>query len=115
MISKKSTAYAQRTKYLEAFGIALRDEDRGPNQLRFGKQWRDCQLVDNERERAVIEKMLALRQQGFSYEKIAEILNTLDIKTKSGRSRWYAKTVRQILLRSQRAGGGVNEVCWAVA
>lgn len=86
-------------KYLEAFGIALRDEDRFCGTLPFGKRWKQRQIVLNVREQSAIEKAKELRNQGLSFDKIASIMNTMGVRTKTGRTKWYAKTVRDIVIR----------------
>jgi hypothetical protein len=68
-----------------------------------GKKWRCHRVVSNAREQAAIEKAWRLREQGLSYEKIAAVLNTMGIRTRSGRASWYAKTERDLLVASTRA------------
>lgn len=86
-------------KNLEAHGIILREQDRFCGTLHFGKRWKIRQVVLNEREQGAINKAKELRTQGLSFEKIANVMNTMGVKTKTGRTKWYAKTVRDILLR----------------
>jgi transcriptional regulator with XRE-family HTH domain len=86
-------------KYLERFGVTLRPDDRQLGVLPFGEKWRQRRIVLNAQEQATIEKAKRLREQGLSYEKIAAVMNAVAIKTKSGRAKWYAKTVRDIILR----------------
>jgi hypothetical protein len=93
-------------KYLEAFGIALRPNNRQAGVLPFGKMWRRHRIVLKAQEQAAIEKARLLREQGLSYEKIAAVLNAMGIKTRSRRALWYAKTVRDILLAPQRFEAG---------
>lgn len=91
------------SKYLEHFEIPLRPDDsrRTTGAHTFGYKLRHRQAIPNKREQEAIEKMIKLRAQGFSYEKIAEILNTIGVTTKRGGAKWYAKTIRGILLRTQ--------------
>lgn len=86
-------------KYLESHRIALRDEDRFCGTLPFGKRWKQRQVVLNAREQSAIDKAKELRSQGLSFEKIANVMNTMSVRTKTGRTKWYAKTVRDIILR----------------
>lgn len=86
-------------KYLEAFGIALRHEDRFCGTLPYGKRWKGREIVTHAREQAAIEKAKQLRDQGLSFERIANVMNTMGVKTRSGRAPWYAKTVRDLILR----------------
>ena len=53
--------------------------------------------VPNEQELLTIKKMRSLRDQGYSYWKIAEILTVMKIPTKTRRSGWKAATVMKIL------------------
>ncbi len=53
-------------------------------------------LTENEQEQAVIARIKAWRQQGWSLRRIAEELNQQKIPTKAG-GRWYASTVRYVL------------------
>lgn len=87
-------------KYLEQFGVTLRPDDRQCGVLPFGKRWGQHRVVLNEREQAAIKKAQRLREQGLSYEKIAAVMNAVGIKTRSRNSKWYAKTVRDVILRT---------------
>lgn len=86
-------------KYLSNHGIALRPVDRNGGTLQFGKRRKGRLIVDQAREQAAIEKAKLLRDQGLSFDKIAQVMNAMSIKTRSGKSSWYAKTVRTIILR----------------
>jgi Recombinase. len=86
-------------KYLETHGIAIREGDRFCGTLPYGKQWKQRQAALNDREQRAIAKAKNLRSHGHSYEKIANIMNTMGIRTKTGRTKWYAKTIRDIILR----------------
>lgn len=86
-------------KYLEAYNIALRKEDSFCGSLPFGKRWKDRQITINTREQVAIAKAKELRGQGLSFEKIARVMNTMGVKTKTGRTKWYAKTIRDIIVR----------------
>jgi len=88
---------------LEKYGIAIREEDHQARtgNTAFGQRWVNKKLILNNKEMEVVEKARALRSQGHSYQKIADILNAMKIPTKSRKSIWYAKTVRGILLRSE--------------
>ncbi|TVQ80873.1 MAG: hypothetical protein EA369_01430 [Bradymonadales bacterium] len=49
------------------------------------------------RKRAeTIEKMKELREKGYSYWKISEILNTLKVPPKTKKGRWHARTVQNV-------------------
>lgn len=57
-------------------------------------------LVANPEEVAVIRLMKSLRDFGFSYRKIADRLDELEIVPRDGGSRWDHTSIRKILLRS---------------
>jgi DNA-binding transcriptional MerR regulator len=92
-VSKSTVAY-----YMERFGIPLRSYDESQfGQLGYGQQRRNGRKVRNKIELATIERIVLLRRQGFSYHKIAEILNTLAIPTKTKRSKWHGTTVMNLI------------------
>ncbi|MBY0472622.1 recombinase family protein [bacterium] len=83
---------------LKRFGIPLRDaKQKNRSQLRFGEAWRKHQVVVHRREQEIIEKMHKLRAQGFSYWKIADVFNSLGIRTKTGRGKWHARSVQKVM------------------
>lgn len=89
-------------KHLKLFGIPLRSEDlRLTGRQVFGYKQRRQRPEIHQREQAEIKKMQELRNQGLTYQKIAEILNVMGISTKRGKKRWYAKTVRSVILRAR--------------
>jgi len=61
-------------------------------------------LLPNTDEAAIVQKMLSLRKRGKSYHSIAVHLNSKGIPAKQG-GRWYAKTVRGVLLYNQTVLG----------
>ena len=67
----------------------------GSTPLGFDRQ--DMNLIENKKEIKTVRKMFELRKSGFSYNKIAEYLNTRNIKGKTGSS-FYSCGVRHILL-----------------
>ena len=87
--------------HLKKFGIPLRSEDDAhkskKGQLGYGEKRRAGQGLVHQREAAAIEKMKALREQGYSYWKIADILTTMKVPTKTRRAKWAAATVMKIL------------------
>ena len=86
---------------LKGFGIPLRDVDRTPwyrrGQVGYGTRVVNGRVTVNQREVDTIEHMAELRDKGFSYWKIAEILNAMGVPTKSRRAQWQAATVMKIL------------------
>ena len=87
-------------KYLKACNIPIRPNDvenKSRSQLKYGEAWRNRQVVQHKREQQNIQKMKDLRGKGFSYWKIADILNSLKIQTKTGRGSWHARSVQKTL------------------
>ena len=73
-------------KYLKIFGIPVREV--GTNQTRvrglaYGLKLKQRNIAEHRREQEAILKMRDLRDKGFSYWKIAEILNTMKVPTKT--------------------------------
>jgi site-specific DNA recombinase len=66
----------------------------------FGKTLSDCgsKFLRNKKEETVILKMKNLRIEGFSYQKIADILNRESFPTREGRP-WIKTSVNMILKR----------------
>ncbi len=56
-------------------------------------------LVMNHEEQVVLEEILTRRAQGWSYQSIADALNSDSIPTKRG-CRWHAATVRSVVQTS---------------
>jgi hypothetical protein len=92
---------------LERYGIPLRDADQSPwyrrGQLGFGKRVVNGRVMVNQREVDTIEHMRDLHGKGFSYWKIAEILNAMGVPTKSRRAKWQAATVMKILKAADKS------------
>ncbi len=86
---------------MERYGIPLRDADQTPwyrrGQLGFGKRVVNGRVTLDQREIDTIEHMRDLHSKGFSYWKIAEILNSMGVPTKSRRAKWQAATVMKII------------------
>lgn len=95
--SAKSTVL----KHLRLFGIPVRETNPGVRRHRcvaFGQRMAGRQLVEHRREQEALHRMHELRAKGFTYENIAEVLNSMGVRTKTGRGRWYRKTVQAILM-----------------
>ena len=96
------TARSTILKYLKIHSIPIRGtgqniRKRAGYGLAYGRRIVNRQEIANKREQNYIAKMKALRRQGFSYWKIADIFNTLRIPTKTGRGKWHARSIQQIL------------------
>lgn len=100
MAGELGTARSTISKYLRKHGIPLRNTPMrwAPGRgLAYGKRIVNRQEVAHKREQENICKMQELREKGFSYWKIADAFNTLKVPTKSGRGKWHARSVQQIL------------------
>ena len=83
-------------KYLRIHGI----ESIAPGQNRKRKRGLAYGMkseVVHKRELLNIQKMKDFRVKGYSYEKIANIFNTMKIPTKTRRGKWHRKTICSIL------------------
>jgi DNA invertase Pin-like site-specific DNA recombinase len=63
----------------------------------YGYQVRNEKLVNNEKEQQVILEMKRLKKYGFSYRKIATLLNNQGIPTRSKGTKWYDSSVWYVL------------------
>jgi hypothetical protein len=93
-------------KYLKLHGIRIRPtgsniRKRPGYGLAYGRRIASRKEVANKREQEHITRMKELRAKGFSYWKIADAFNTLRIRTKTGRGRWHARSIQQILDTAQ--------------
>ena len=55
-----------------------------------------------EGQRGTVERILSLREAGMAVDTIAATLNTEGLPSKTG-GRWYGSSVRNVILREQRA------------
>jgi hypothetical protein len=100
-----SQIFSARTtvlKYLKLHGIPLREVGTNQKRVRglaYGMKVKERSLAQHKREREAILKMRELRDKGFSYWKIADVLNAMKVPTKTRKGRWYARTVQAILLK----------------
>ena len=62
----------------------------------FGYNCNNGLLSPNPDEAVIVEKMIALRKRGKSYQKIAAHLNAKEIPSKNG-GKWHPKTVMGVL------------------
>ncbi|KYG66819.1 hypothetical protein AZI86_07210 [Bdellovibrio bacteriovorus] len=95
-------------RHLKLNRIALREIDVARNlraaQIPYGQKLLHGNLVPCRSELLMIEKMLRLRNKGFSYQRISELLNNWETPTKNKDSRWHATTVMKILNAHSNAG-----------
>ncbi len=102
-IAKKfSCSKSTFLKYLKLNNIPIREAcvaiHKNRN-VRYGEKNRSRRRMSHEREQEVIQKMVFLRDKGYSYRKIAEILDTMKIPTKTRKTKWQARVVQEILKR----------------
>ena len=90
-------------KYLKEFGIPTRERSyvKRSKNTAYGQEIKNFKTVEIESENRRIEDMKKLLDKGYSYRKIAEILNDLNVPTKQGKSLWDAKVIHQILNRNK--------------
>lgn len=94
IVSARSTVL----KHLRLAGIPIRAADKKTrSRLAYGEAWKDGRVVPHERELKNIEKMRQLRAKGFSYWEIADILNGMNILTKTRKGRWHARYIQKVL------------------
>jgi predicted DNA-binding protein YlxM (UPF0122 family) len=69
--------------------------------LSYGEKLIGTTRVVHKGEQKVIEKMLALLDEGQNYSQISKHLNSKNIPTKRGGS-WHPSTVKEIIKREQK-------------
>ena len=55
----------------------------------YGKRIKTRNLAKLQRELDAITKMKELKEKGFSFWKIADVLNTMKVPTKTRKGRWH--------------------------
>lgn len=91
------------TKYLNRYGIPLKKiTRRETGKMAYGYRQHGGKSVVFKKEAEIVEQIKSHRESGYSYQKIADILNDMKVptKTKGKRGFWYSKVVRQILQRA---------------
>lgn len=88
------------TNYLNRYGIPLKKVTRRNNGgTVYGFRKYGGKSIVLKKEQDVMELIKLYRAQGYSYQKIADLLNDQKIGTKTKKGFWYSKVVRQIHLR----------------
>lgn len=82
------------SEILGAFG------KRGQGQIPYGYDSKDGALVENRHEKEIIAKIWLWREEGMSYDNIAEKLNEA-LEPSKKNTRWHGSVVSQVLLREQ--------------
>lgn len=91
-------------KYLKIHGIPVRETGTNQKRVRglaYGQKVKERTVAEHRREKEAILKMRELRDKGFSFWKITEVLNTMKVPTKTRKGRWHARTVQAILLKNE--------------
>ncbi len=103
-----SQIFSARTtvlKYLKIHGIPVREVGINQKRVRgltYGQKVKERCLAEHHRELDAILKMKELREKGFSFWKIADVLNTMRVPTKTRKGRWHARSVHSILVRNEK-------------
>jgi hypothetical protein len=90
-------------KYLKLHNIPVREVGSNTKRVRglaYGQKIKERSLAEHKREQEAVFKMRELRVKGFSYWKIADVLNTMKVPTKTRKGKWHARTVQAILLKN---------------
>lgn len=85
---------------LKKHEIEVRSEDvagQRRGQIGYGKRVVHGREVRNQTEEQHLAKMHQLRDEGFSYHKIAAIFNSMGVPTKKRGAKWHATTVMNLL------------------
>lgn len=87
------------TNYLNKYGIPLKKVTRRSNGgHRYGFRKYGGRSIVLKKEQEVITLIKEYRENGYSYQKIATLLNDKQIETKMKKGFWYSKVIRQIYL-----------------
>ena len=87
-------------KYLKEFDIPVREVGsniRRKHGVAFGQKTTHREVQSHKREQNRINRLLELREKGYSYGKIADVFNTLKIPTKTRKGKWHAKSIHSII------------------
>lgn len=88
------------TNYLNKYGIPLKKVTRRTNGgHRFGFRKHGGRSILMKKEQEVMTLIRSYREDGYSYQRIADLLNDQKIETKMKKGFWYSKVVRGICLK----------------
>ena len=90
-------------KYLKLHNIPIREVGSNTKRVRgldHGQKIKERTVTEYRREKEAILKMRELRDKGFSFWKIAYVLNTMKVPTKTHEGRWHARTLQAILIKN---------------
>lgn len=89
------------TKILKRHNIPLKIYTRRNNGGHvYGYRKFGGKAIEMKKEQEVIKLIKSYRESGYSYQKIADILNHMKIETKNKKGFWYSKVIRQVSLRT---------------
>lgn len=98
------------TNYLNKYGIPLKKVTRRTNGgHRFGFKRYGGRSVESKKEQEILN-LIKLWNSGYSYQKIADLLNDKKIQTKYKIGPWYSKVIRQMYLNSTSHKGNSSAV-----
>ncbi len=66
----------------------------------YGYRKHGGKAIELKKEQEVIALIKTCRESGYSYQKIADILNQKKIETKLKKGFWYSKVVRSLALKT---------------
>ncbi len=90
----------QITKLLKRYDIPLKTITRRSNGGHvYGYRKFGGKAIEFKKEQEVIELIKSFRNSGYSYQKIANVLNEKKVETKTKKGIWYSKVVRETYLR----------------
>lgn len=88
---------SERTK--EGLAQLKAEGKRGGGRIPYGYSLRGGDVVINPREQSVIELVLDKRDEGLTYEEVADWLNKEGVQTPCKATRWHKEHVRRLVLR----------------
>ena len=97
------------TKLLRKYNIpknSITRTSNGGHVYGFRKYGGRCVALNKEQK--VIEIINSYREEGVSYQRIAECLNEMSVETKTNRGVWFPKVVRKVYLRNKVYDSMVN-------
>lgn len=90
------------TKRLKEFNIPLKTITRRETGGQvYGYRRYLGMSIPVKKEQRVINQINSYRSRGYSYQRIADLLNKSGVKTKHDNGVWFSKVIRQIHRRSQ--------------
>lgn len=88
-------------KYLALHEIPMRSDDLIPTgPLKFGERKLKSRVVRDAKALETIKVMIRLREDGFSYQRIADVLNAIGYRPFKRGGKWYGNSVYRVLFRS---------------